>query len=242
MIEEIWDEQRLLLYPECWLPCHFFLRTCWKTRQQVTQTVCRCRWPWLSWRRWPRSSTKERGKPTSAARSVTLQRPWMNATLTRCARFHCSSHCGFSVCIVYVRFLIAHLQFVFLVQSSAQRVFKLQPCHSVIICLSGSPVLTGRPARGCKVSLFVGFNYSESESYVLNVSSKMSTFTKKLQKTWEAVQYALTQSEHFLSSSVSHFCSELFLVLKRFNQTPSLFSHHSCWVMVVATWFVQTTW
>lgn len=59
-------------------------RTCWRTHQWATQTACPCRWPWPNWRRWPRSSTKRRGKPTSAARSDTLQRPWTNATSTRC--------------------------------------------------------------------------------------------------------------------------------------------------------------
>lgn len=64
-----------------------FIRTCWRTHQWVTRTACPCRWPWPNWRLWLRSSMKRREKPTSAARSVTSQRPWTSATSTRSARF-----------------------------------------------------------------------------------------------------------------------------------------------------------
>lgn len=49
------------------------------------QTVCPCRWRWPNWRPWQRSLTKKRGKLTNDVRSVTSQRPWTNATLTRFA-------------------------------------------------------------------------------------------------------------------------------------------------------------
>lgn len=62
-----------------------FIRTCWRTHQSVTRTACPCRWHWLSWRPWQRSLTKKRGKPTNDVRSVTSQRPWTSATLTRFA-------------------------------------------------------------------------------------------------------------------------------------------------------------
>lgn len=79
-------------------------RTCWRTRQLATPTDCPCRWPWPSWRRWRRSSTRRSGRPTSAARSGTSRRPWTSATSTRSEaglvtlyRFVCSTH-GHSFC------------------------------------------------------------------------------------------------------------------------------------------------
>lgn len=48
-------------------------------------TVCPCRWRWPNWRPWQRSLTKKRGKLTNDVRSVTSQRPWTSATLTRSA-------------------------------------------------------------------------------------------------------------------------------------------------------------
>lgn len=106
---------------------HCFLRTCWRTHQSVMQTVCPCRWHWPNWRPWQRSLTKKRGKLTNDVRSVTSQRPWTSATLTRFA----SESDGF----------IAQWAYSYRLNMDHQKLMRLSGHQFPLLCVHLQPLL-----------------------------------------------------------------------------------------------------